>query len=94
MSFEPHPLLGQPLREALKALDACGKRDVRVLWTAAPPRKNAADDPRCEAGEQQGAASTRVVGVRDDGDTLIVSRFLTGNPKEPSLPNSSDISGF
>ena len=33
---------------------------------------------------RMGYASTRVVAVEDDGRTLIVSRFLTGMPRERS----------
>ena len=44
------------------------------------------DALRTPEGEAQGYASTRVVAVEDDGRTLIVSRFLTGMPRERSQP--------
>ena len=48
------------------------------------PVERPADALRTPEGEAQGYASTRVVAVEDDGRTLIVSRFLTGMPRERS----------
>jgi len=63
-------------------LTASGIRDVRVVPTAAPPRRNPTpqDGLRSAQGEQEGYASTRVVAVQDEGRTLIVSRFLVDSP--------------
>jgi hypothetical protein len=77
-------LLGLQAETALALLKAAGILDVQVVPTAAPPRKNpSADDAlRSVAGEAQGYASTRVVAVKDEGRTLVVSRFLVGAPRE------------
>ena len=79
-------LLGLPAEAALAILRSSGIADVSVRQTAAPPRRNPLpeDALRTPEGEEQGYASTRVVGVEDDGRTLIVSRFLTGTPRERS----------
>ena len=37
---------------------------------------------RSDEGERQGYATTRVVAVENDGRRLIVSRFLTGDPRD------------
>lgn len=80
-------LLGLPTPTALALLSAAGIMDVAVVPTAAPPRRNpdAHDELRSEQGEQSGYAQTRVVAVKDDGRTLIVSRFLVGDPKKPDI---------
>ena len=39
------------------------------------------DALRTDQGEALGYASTRVVAVEEDGRRLIVSRFLTGDPR-------------
>ena len=77
-------LLGLPATAALAILTSNGIRDVDVVLTAAPPRRQPfpEDALRSDEGEQKGYASTRVVEVRDDGRTLIVSRFLTGDPRD------------
>ena len=79
-------LLGLPAESALAILRASGITGVQVKATAAPPRHapSPADALRTPEGEAQGYASTRVVAVEDDGRTLIVSRFLTGMPRERS----------
>ena len=79
-------LLGLPAESALAILRASGITGVQVKATAAPPRRasSPADALRTPEGEAQGYASTRVVAVEDDGRTLIVSRFLTGMPRERS----------
>ena len=76
-------LLGLPATAALAILAASGITNVDVVQTAAPPRRNPSpeDALRSDEGEAQGYASTRVVAVQDDGRTLIVSRFLTGDPR-------------
>lgn len=76
-------LLGLPATAALAILKASGIMDVAVVPTAAPPHRNPSPEEsrRSPEGEEQGYASTRVVAVRDDGRTLVVSRFLTGDPK-------------
>lgn len=78
-------LLGLPTSAAIAILAASGITGVEVQPTAAPPRKtpSAEDALRSDAGEREGYASSRVVGVEDDGRRLIVSRFLTGWPKPP-----------
>ena len=78
-------LLGLPASAALAVLAAFGIVNVDVVLTAAPQRRTPApeDALRTEAGERSGYASTRVVAVEDDGRRLIVSRFLTGAPKNP-----------
>lgn len=75
-------LLGLPTATALALLTASGIRDVRVVPTAAPPRRNptSQDGLRSAHGEEEGYASTRVVAVQDEGRTLIVSRFLVDSP--------------
>jgi len=75
-------LLGLDLETALGELQSAGLADVRVTYTAAPPRKNPAPEEalRSVEGERRGDASTRVVDAREGGRTLIVSRFLTGSP--------------
>lgn len=77
-------LLGLPAQAALGVLAAHGITGVQVVPTAAPPRKNPSpeDERRTEAGEAAGYASTRVVAVLEDGRKLIVSRFLTADPRE------------
>ena len=77
-------LLGLPAAAALAILASYGIRDVDVVLTSAPPRRQPSpeDALRSDEGEQMGYASTRVVEVRDDGRTLIVSRFLTGDPRD------------
>ena len=75
-------LVGLTAETAIALLRGAGVMDVAVVPTAAPPRKNpsAQDALRSPQGEAEGFASTRVVAVRDDGRTLVVSRFLIGNP--------------
>ncbi len=75
-------LLGLPTQTALALLTAAGIRDVDVIPTAAPPRKQPSprDALRSEAGEREGYASTRVVAVQEEGRRLIVSRFLVDSP--------------
>ena len=75
-------LLGLSTQTALALLHAVGIMDVRVIPSAAPPRKQptASDALRTDGGEAEGYASTRVVAVRDDGKTLLVSRFLVDSP--------------
>ena len=77
-------LLGLPAAAALAILTSCGIRNVDVVLTSAPPRRqpSAEDALRSDEGEKQGYASTRVVAVEDDGRRLIVSRFLTGDPRD------------
>jgi len=77
-------LLGLPATAALAILASYGITDVDVVGTSAPPRRNSSpeDALRSDAGEAQGYASTRVVAVADDGRRLIVSRFLTGDPRD------------
>ena len=70
-------LLGLSVESALAILKSYGITDVETAMTAAPRR--AAQPPDAEAEY----ASLRVVAVRDDGRTLIVSRFRTGDPKPP-----------
>ncbi len=79
-------LLGLSAETALALLGAAGIRDVQVILTAAPPRHKPTpeDSLRTPQGEAQGYASTRVVAVHDDGRTLYVSRFLTGDPRRPA----------
>lgn len=79
-------LLGLPTAAALAILHASGITDVAVVATAALPRRapSPADALRTPQGEARGYASTRVIAVQDDGRTLIVSRFLTGDPRERS----------
>lgn len=75
-------LLGLPTQTALALLTAAGIREVRVVPTAAPPRRSPTpqDALRSDRGEEEGYASTRVVSVHDEGHTLIVSRFLVDSP--------------
>ena len=77
-------LLGLPTPAALAILASSGITGVEVVPTAAPPKRQPGPDEflRSDAGEQQGYASTRVVAVEDDGRRLIVSRFLTGDPRD------------
>ena len=77
-------LLGLPASAALAILASYGIHGVDVVLTAAPPRRQPSpeDALRSDEGEQKGYASTRVVEVRNDGRTLIVSRFLTGDPRD------------
>ena len=77
-------LLGLPAAAALAILTSSGIMNVEVVLTAAPPRRQPTpeDALRSDEGEQQGYASTRVVAVEDDGRKLIVSRFLTGDPRD------------
>ena len=79
-------LVGLPASAALAILAASGILNVDVVPTAAPSRQNpsAQDALRSEEGARLGYASTRVVAVEDDGRRLIVSRFLTGDPRERS----------
>ncbi|MEG0491976.1 MAG: hypothetical protein RSB06_01385 [Clostridia bacterium] len=81
-------LLGLPTSAAVAILAAAGVTNVEVVPTAAPPRKYASADEerRSAAGEALGYASTRVVAVENDGQRLIVSRFLTGAPKQAQAP--------
>jgi len=76
-------LLGLPASVALAILASAGILNVDVVLTAAPLRRNPSpeDALRTDEGERSGYASTRVVAVEDDGRRLIVSRFLTGDPK-------------
>ncbi len=78
MTFEH--LLGLTVDSALAILKSYGVVDVETAMTAAPKRET---EP---AGADDAYASLRVVAVRDDGRTLIVSRFRTGDPKAPTLP--------
>ena len=80
-------LLGLNADTALAILKAAGIRDVQVIATAAPPRKNPSqtDALRSAQGEAEGYASTRVVAVEGDGRVLVVSRFLTGMPGKSLL---------
>lgn len=82
-------LLGLNAETALALLRASGIVEVQVVPTAAPPRKNPStvDALRSPEGETQGFVSTRVVAVHDEGHTLIVSRFLTGDPR-PAAENA------
>ena len=75
-------LLGLTAETALALLQSAGIIGVKVVPTAAPPRKSpsAEDALRTPKGEAEGFASTRVVAVWDAGYTLVVSRFLTGDP--------------
>ena len=77
-------LLGLPATAALAILTSYGIRDVDVVLTSAPPRRQPSpeDALRSDEGEQKGYASTRVVAVENDGRRLIVSRFLTGDPRD------------
>ncbi len=77
-------LLGLPASAALGILASYGITAVEVVPTSAPARRNPSpeDALRTEEGEQRGYASTRVVAVEDDGHRLIVSRFLTGDPRD------------
>ena len=77
-------LLGLPATAAIAILASYGIMDVEVVATAAPQRKNPSpeDALRSDEGERSGYASTRVVEVKDDGRKLIVSRFLTGDPRD------------
>ncbi len=79
-------LLGLPAAAAVAILASYGILDVDVVATAAPLRREPSeqDQLRSEAGERLGYASTRVVAVENDGRRLIVSRFLTGDPRERS----------
>ena len=80
-------LLGLPASAAVAILASYGIVNVDVVETAAPARQKPSpeDALRTEEGERSGYASTRVVAVEDDGRKLIVSRFLTGDPRERSL---------
>jgi len=80
-------LLGLHAETALAILRSAGITDVQVVPTAAPTRKNPSpeDALRSEEGEAGGYASTRVVAVHNEGQMLIVSRFLTGDPREKTL---------
>lgn len=73
-------LLGLPTTTALALLASYGITDISVMPTVAPIRKSGADPMRNDEGEALGYASTRVIAVKDDGHTLIVSRFLVGSP--------------
>ena len=77
-------LLGLPATAAIAILASHGIIGVDVVLTAAPPRRSPSpeDALRTDEGERQGYASTRVVAVEDDGRRLIVSRFLTGDPRD------------
>ncbi|MDD5899035.1 MAG: hypothetical protein PUD63_00920 [Clostridia bacterium] len=61
-----------------------GILNVEIVPTAAPPRRSPSpeDALRTDEGERMGYASTRVVAVENDGRRLIVSRFLTGDPRD------------
>ena len=74
-------LLGLRAETALAILAGYGVTDVDVVPTEAPGRRVVA-----EAGmrEEPTELETRVVAVRDDGRTLIVSRFRVGDPPDPS----------
>ena len=76
-------LLGLPTSTALALLSASGITQVEVVPTAAPARRVPLpeDALRTDQGEALGYASTRVVAVEEDGRRLIVSRFLTGDPR-------------
>ena len=89
-------LLGLPAAAAIALLAACGITDVEVVPTAAPPRKNPSpeDARRSAPGERAGYASTRVVAVEDDGRRLIVSRFLTGEPKPAERGDTDEPSAL
>ena len=77
-------LLGLPATAAIAVLTSHGILNVEVVPTAAPPRRSPSpeDALRSDEGERQGYASTRVVAVENDGRRLIVSRFLTGDPRD------------
>ena len=77
-------LLGLPATAALAILASYGITQVDVVATAAPPRRSPSpeDALRSDEGERAGYASTRVVAVENDGRRLIVSRFLTGDPRD------------
>ena len=77
-------LLGLPATAAIAVLASHGILNVEVVPTAAPPRRSPSpeDALRSDEGERQGFASTRVVAVENDGRRLIVSRFLTGDPRD------------
>lgn len=75
-------LLGLPAAAAVAILAASGITNVEVVPTAAPPRRHAGRGEAERAGARgEGYGSTRVVAVEDDGRKLIVSRFLTGEPR-------------
>ena len=69
---------------AEQILASYGITQVDVVATAAPPRRSPSpeDALRSDEGERAGYASTRVVAVENDGRRLIVSRFLTGDPRD------------
>ena len=77
-------LLGLPATAAIAVLASHGILNVEVVPTAAPPRRSPSPEDvlRSDEGERQGYASTRVVAVENDGRRLIVSRFLTGDPRD------------
>ena len=77
-------LLGLPASAAVAILASYGIVNVDVVMTAAPARQKPSpeDELRSDEGERSGYASTRVVAVEDDGRKLIVSRFLTGDPRD------------
>ena len=77
-------LLGLPATAAIAVLASHGILNVEVVPTAAPARRSPSpeDALRSDEGERQGYASTRVVAVENDGRRLIVSRFLTGDPRD------------
>lgn len=76
-------LLGLPAAAAVAILAASGITNVEVVPTAAPPRKHA-------AAREEGYGSTRVVAVEDDGRKLIVSRFLTGDPRREERKDADE----
>ena len=77
-------LLGLPATAAVAILASYGITNVDVVATAAPARRSPSpeDALRSDEGEQAGYASTRVVAGENDGRRLIVSRFLTGDPRD------------
>lgn len=77
-------LLGLPSAAAVSILASYGILNVEIVPTAAPPRRSPSpeDALRTGEGERMGYASTRVVAVENDGRRLIVSRFLTGDPRD------------
>ncbi len=77
-------LLGLPSAAAVSILASYGILNVEIVPTAAPPRRSPSpeDALRTDEGERMGYASTRVVAVENDGRRLIVSRFLTGDPRD------------
>ena len=71
-------VLGLPTSAALAILSESGITEVSVQTTQAPAhhKPSQKEQLRSQEGERLGYAQTRVVAVKDEGKTLIVSRFL------------------